>query len=87
MNHDSRLAIFGDGPTLKKILSLFNVTLTIIASDAFYGGHTDPDTTWFQRLWFKLTKAGSFRACRLPVYRTVRVKTDGCVKVSSLEDH
>ena len=62
-----------------------NVTST--ASDAFYGGHTDPETTWFQRLWFKLTKGGSFRACRLPVYRTVRVKTDGCVKVSSLEDH
>jgi len=53
---------------------------TLIASDAFYGGHTQAETTWFQRLWFKLTKAGSFRACRLPAYRTVRVKTDGDVQ-------
>lgn len=51
---------------------------TLIASDAFYGGHTE-ETTWFQRLWFKLTKGGSFKACRLPVYRTMRVKSDGSV--------
>jgi len=51
---------------------------TMIASDAFYGGHTE-ETTWFQRLWFKLTKGGSFKKCRLPVYRTVRVHSHGCV--------
>ena len=72
---------------MNEFLFFHRPSSTLIASDAFYGGHTDPETTWFQRLWFKLTKAGSFRACRLPVYRTVRVKTDGCVKVSSLEDH
>jgi len=53
---------------------------TLVVSDAFYGGHIQAETTWFQRLWFKLTKGGSFKACRLPVYRTIRVKTDGSVK-------
>ena len=43
---------------------------TLLASDSFYGGYTGSETpTWFARLWFKLTKAGSFRAARLPVYR------------------
>ena len=57
----------------------------VTASDAFYGGHTGAEgTTWFQRLWFKLTKGGSFRACRLPVYRTVRVKTHGSVQGSHI---
>lgn len=51
---------------------------TLIASDAFYGGYSkDSETSWFQRLWFKLTKGGSYTCARLPIYRTSRVKTDG----------
>jgi len=51
---------------------------TLIASDSFYGGYSDSETpTWFARLWFKLTKSGSFRAARLPIYRTSRVISHG----------
>lgn len=51
---------------------------TLLASDSFYGGYPDDETpTWFARLWFKLTKSGSFRAPRLPIYRTSRVISHG----------
>jgi len=51
---------------------------TLLASDSFYGGYYDNETpTWFARLWFKLTKYGSFRAARLPIYRTSRVISHG----------
>jgi len=51
---------------------------TLIASDSFYGGYSNSETpTWFARLWFKLTKSGSFRAARLPIYRTSRVISHG----------
>jgi len=51
---------------------------TLIASDSFYGGYTDNEVpTWFARFWFKLTKSGSFRAVRLPIYRTSRVISHG----------
>ena len=51
---------------------------TLITSDSFYGGFGSGETpTWFARFWFKLTKAGSFRGHRLPVYRTSRAVSDG----------
>jgi len=51
---------------------------TLVASDSFYGGYTEKEVpTWFARLWFKLTKAGSFRTARLSVYRTARVQSHG----------
>ena len=43
---------------------------TLIASDSFYGGYSPQECpSWFARLWFKLTRDGSFRRCRLPMYR------------------
>ena len=59
---------------------------TLLASDSFYGGYADAETpTWFARLWFKLTKYGSFRAARLPVYRTSRVLSHGSEVINFLE--
>merc|ERR1739842_198344 len=47
-------------------------------ADSFYGGYADEETpTWFARIWFKLTKYGSFRLPRLPIYRTSRVLSHG----------
>merc|ERR1712172_347238 len=52
---------------------------TLVASDSFYGGyHEDETPSWFARLWFKLTRGGSFRKTRLPIYRTIRVVSHGC---------
>mmetsp|Transcript_48465 Transcript_48465/g.125739 ORF Transcript_48465/g.125739 Transcript_48465/m.125739 type:complete len:341 (-) Transcript_48465:532-1554(-) len=51
---------------------------TLITSDAFYGGYRDTEkTTWFQRLWFKLTKGGSYKRAQMPIYRTIRVTSHG----------
>lgn len=51
---------------------------TLIATDTFYGGYADDETpSWFARIWFKLTKNGSFRLPRLPIYRTSRVLSHG----------
>lgn len=44
---------------------------TLVASDTFYGGYVREERpTWFARLWFKLTRDGSFRDARLPIYRS-----------------
>jgi len=64
--------------SLNEFLFFHPVSGTLIASDSFYGGYADAETpTWFARLWFKLTKSGSFRAARLPIYRTSRVISHG----------
>ena len=65
--------------SLNEFLFFHPVSGTLIASDSFYGGYSNAETpTWFARLWFKLTKAGSFRAARLPIeYRTSRVISHG----------
>jgi len=64
--------------SLNEFLFFHPVSGTLIASDSFYGGYADAETpTWFARLWFKLTKSGSFRAARLPIYRTSRVLSHG----------
>jgi len=64
--------------SLNEFLFYHPVSKTLIASDSFYGGYSDSETpTWFARLWFKLTKSGSFRAARLPIYRTARVISHG----------
>jgi len=64
--------------SLNEFLFFHSDSGTLIASDSFYGGYADNETpTWFARLWFKLTKSGSFRAARLPIYRTSRVISHG----------
>jgi len=64
--------------SLNEFLFFHSDSGTLIASDSFYGGYADAETpTWFARLWFKLTKSGSFRAARLPIYRTSRVISHG----------
>ena len=64
--------------SLNEFLFFHPVSGTLIASDSFYGGYSNAETpTWFARLWFKLTKAGSFRAARLTIYRTSRVISHG----------
>lgn len=64
--------------SLNEFVFFHPVSGTLIASDSFYGGYYDEETpTWFARLWFKLTKSGSFRAARLPIYRTSRVISHG----------
>jgi len=64
--------------SLNEFLFFHSDSGTLIASDSFYGGYADAETpTWFARLWFKLTKSGSFRAARLPIYRTSRVVSHG----------
>ena len=64
--------------SLNEYLFFHKSSGTLIASDSFYGGYAHSETpTWFARLWFKLTKAGSFRAVRLPIYRTSRVLSHG----------
>ena len=63
---------------LNEVLFFHEESNTLIATDSFYGGYTKNDTpSWFSRLWFKLTKQGSFQACRLPIYRTCRVLSHG----------
>ena len=64
--------------SLNEYLFFHAASGTLLASDSFYGGYSDAETpTWFARLWFKLTKSGSFRAARLPIYRTSRVLSHG----------
>jgi len=64
--------------SLNEFVFFHSLSGTLIASDSFYGGYSDSETpTWFARLWFKLTKSGSFRAARLPIYRTSRVISHG----------
>ena len=63
---------------LNEFLFYHKESKTLLASDSFYGGYTDDEVpSWFARLWFKLNKYGSFRAARLPIYRTTRVLTHG----------
>jgi hypothetical protein len=53
---------------------------TLICADSFYGGYEVAEKpSWFARIWFKLTKRGSFRSARLPIYRTSRVPSHGSV--------
>ena len=64
--------------SLNEMLLYHTPSETLIATDSFYGGYGGGETpTWFARFWFKLTKAGSFRGHRLPVYRTARAVSDG----------
>ena len=64
--------------SLNEVLFFHRPSGTLIASDSFYGGYAADETpTWFARFWFKLTKAGSFRGHRLPVYRTARAVSHG----------
>lgn len=63
---------------LNEFLFYHEASATLIASDTFYGGYVKEETpSWFARLWFKLTRDGSFRRPRLPSYRTSRVVTHG----------
>jgi len=63
---------------LNEYLFYHDTSGTMIASDSFYGGYAAEETpSWFARLWFKLTRRGSFRTARLPIYRTSRVVTHG----------
>lgn len=53
-----------------------------MVSDGFYGGYPQDAPAWqqpgwFGRVWFKLTKGGSFRKPTLPIYRTSRVGSGG----------
>lgn len=55
---------------LNEYLFYHDTSGTMIASDSFYGGYAAEETpSWFARLWFKLTRRGSFRTARLPIYR------------------
>jgi hypothetical protein len=55
---------------LNEVLFHHAASGTLIASDSFYGGYIAGETpSWFARLWFKLTRDGSFRRPRLPSYR------------------
>jgi len=68
----------GNPLSLNEMLLYHTPSETLIATDSFYGGYGGGETpTWFARFWFKLTKAGSFRGHRLPVYRTARAVSDG----------
>ena len=56
--------------SLNEFLFYHGASSTLVASDSFYGGYQKDETpTWFARLWFKLTRGGSFRTTRLPIYR------------------
>ena len=71
-------ALAGAPLALNEFLFHHTDSNTLLASDSFYGGYSNDETpTWFARLWFKLNKYGSFRAPRLPIYRTSRVLTHG----------
>ena len=64
--------------SLNEMLFFHRPSGSLIASDSFYGGYAAGETpTWFTRFWFKLTKGGSFRGHRLPVYRTARAVSHG----------
>ena len=64
--------------SLNEMLFFHRPSGSLIASDSFYGGYAVGETpTWFARFWFKLTKSGSFRGHRLPVYRTARAVSHG----------
>jgi len=70
--------LMGAPLSLNEFVFYHQVSGTLIASDSFYGGYTANEVpTWFARFWFKLTKSGSFRAVRLPIYRTSRVVSHG----------
>ena len=69
--------------SLNEFLFYHGASSTLVASDSFYGGyHEDETPTWFARLWFKLTRGGSFRKTRLPIYRCVKMQmtTKGSVR-------
>merc|ERR1712012_68118 len=64
--------------SLNEFLFYHGASSTLVASDSFYGGYEKEETpSWFARLWFKLTRGGSFRVARLPIYRTSRVVSHG----------
>jgi len=64
--------------SLNEFLFYHGASSTLVASDSFYGGYDMEETpSWFARLWFKLTRGGSFRKTRLPIYRTIRVVSHG----------
>eukprot|EP00730_Choanoeca_flexa_P003981 TRINITY_DN11555_c5_g1_i1.p1 TRINITY_DN11555_c5_g1~~TRINITY_DN11555_c5_g1_i1.p1 ORF type:complete len:327 (+),score=40.70 TRINITY_DN11555_c5_g1_i1:1-981(+) len=71
--------LLGAPLNMNEVLFYHRPSRTLIAADGFYSGYRlEEQPTWFARLWFKVTK-GSFRAVKLPVYRTSRVSTHGDV--------
>ena len=61
--------------SLNEFLFYHGASSTLVASDSFYGGYEADETpSWFARLWFKLTRGGSFRKTRLPIYRCVKMQ-------------
>ena len=63
---------------LNEVCFYHKASETLVVSDAFYGGYKST-STWFQRLWFKLTKGMKLDSSSLPVYRSERVHTHGSV--------
>ncbi|CAL4059715.1 unnamed protein product [Meganyctiphanes norvegica] len=76
-NLEARL-LRGAPLNLNEYVFFHKLSGTLITADSFYGGYVDDEIpTWFARIWFKLTKDGSFRLPRLPIYRTSRVLSHG----------
>jgi hypothetical protein len=63
---------------LNEVCFYHKASETLVVSDAFYGGYKST-STWFQRLWFKLTKGMKLDSSSLPVYRSERVHSHGSV--------
>lgn len=67
---------------MNEVLFYHPLSRSLIASDAFYGGFGSfLDATWFEKIWFHMTRRGATLARpKLPIYRTIRVLTHGSPK-------
>ena len=73
--------LLGAGIGLNEYMFYHHISHTLLVSDTFYGGFhshvADSNSefsyngpTWFERVWFKYNKNGSFQKAALPQYRT-----------------
>ena len=70
----------GAGIGLNEYMFYHSISNTLLLADSFYGGfHSHSSNskndfpggpTWFERVWFKYNKEGSFQKAALPQYRT-----------------